>query len=182
MDKEDAKFFDDMPPAMKVTDFLKFEQCYTEIIAAFENKSENNHLLLQSKLYELCNMILSEHKQKNSIKSSTTKVSPKVIERAIEYIENNYMNQISLKEISAFANYSPIYFHKAFKDYMGITPHQYLEKKRLDSARILLLTSNLSMNEIFERCGFTSHSYFDYKFKKTYGITPSTFKKERYTP
>lgn len=181
MNEEDASFFEDMPPAMKITDFMKFEKCYAEIIAAFENKLDNQHLLLQSKLYELCNMILSELKLKTSIKSSSTKVSPKVIEKAIDYIDTNYMQQISLKDISAYANYSPIYFHKAFKDYTGTTPHDYLEKKRLDTARLLLLTSNLSMNEICENCGFTSHSYFDYKFKKTYGVTPSTFKKERYT-
>lgn len=181
MDEETADLFDTMPPVIKITDFDKYEKIYREIINIYENALYDKPLYAQSKLYELLDIIQNEMKLYSYEFSTSTKILPEIIEKAKIFIENNYTHPISLKDIAQSVRYSPVYFHRAFKECVGMTPHEYLEEKRLEGAKLLLLTSDYSMNDIFEKCGFTSHSYFDYKFKKAYGITPSTFKKRRYT-
>ena len=84
-------------------------------------------------------------------------------------------------DIANSVNFSPIYFHNMFTSYVGKTPHAFLLEKRLESAKLYLLTTNMPMNDIVEKCGFSSHSYFDSLFKKAFGITPTEFRNQKYS-
>ena len=107
--------------------------------------------------------------------------TPDAIKKAMDFMENNFHKQILLQDIAEHVNLSPTYFHKLFKSAVDITPQKYLAELRLSNAKMLLLAKNYSIEEVAERCGFSSLSYFDYQFKKTYGISPVGFRKQKYT-
>ena len=98
----------------------------------------------------------------------------------IAFINENYSRQLALKDIAAGVNFSPSYFHKIFSEFVGKTPHDFLLEKRLETAKTYLLTTDYSIDEIINRCAFSSHSYFDCAFKNAYGITPSEFRKRKF--
>ena len=71
------------------------------------------------------------------------------------------------------------YLVHAFKQYKGISPISYLIKLRIKHAKDLLITTNNSIAQISESCGFSSQSYFSQVFRKETGMTPNEFRKSR---
>jgi AraC-type DNA-binding domain-containing proteins len=95
---------------------------------------------------------------------------------AINYIKINYKNIITIDDISEIVHYSKYHFIKIFKNYTGSNPHEYLNIYRITKAKELLLTSDLSINEIATAVGFFDSNGFRKRFKKIVGITPSEFR------
>lgn len=175
MDPQAAAFFSHMATVTKVTDFERYEQIYIEIIRLYESQNKDSQLMLQSKLYELLDMVYRDSKLDSVI-------APNTIKMAIEYMEKHFQKRILLKDIANHVNLSPTYFHKLFKSATHVTPQQYLMDLRLSNAKNMLLTKNNTIEEISEICGFSSISYFDYSFKKAYDISPMAFRKRKYMP
>lgn len=99
------------------------------------------------------------------------------LKEAIAYINDNLDQNLSLAEIAAIAQMSPHYFASLFKQSMGIAPHQYVTKCRVEKAKYLLAKQELSVTEISLVVGFQSQSHFAKVFRKYIGVTPSVFKK-----
>jgi len=101
------------------------------------------------------------------------------INKAIDFIEANLHNPISLEEIAVAANFSKFHFNRLFHTAVGETPFQFVSRIRLEKAASLLQSiPNSSIAEIAHRCGFTDKSIFSRNFKQLYGISASQFKKE----
>ena len=99
--------------------------------------------------------------------------------RAKKYIDKNYAHDLSLPVIAGAANLSPVYFHRLFCEYYGLTPAAYVRNVRIMAAKELLLSTDLCIAEIAERCGFSSQAYFGCRFKETVGETPLLYRKNR---
>lgn len=80
------------------------------------------------------------------------------------------------KDIFKIPPYSKQYTIKKFHKYLNITPSQYLNKKKVDKAIELLLSTELSILDIAFECGFNNVEYFDKIFKKIIGLTPLRYK------
>lgn len=93
-----------------------------------------------------------------------------------EYIEQNYQNKITLKEISNIANVSQKHFCRMFKNALDASFTQYLISVRLFNAAKLLLTTDDSIINISEKCGFGSISHFNHKFKEFYNYSPKEYR------
>ena len=179
-DDETAEEMKNVSSVTSVIDYTALKLCYTDIIRLYES-GENRALMLQSKLYELFDMILREQDINKRIDGKTNGIFPDIIRSSVDFINNNYHRSITLKDIANSVNFSPIYYHNMFTSYVGKTPHAFLLEKRLESAKLYLLTTNMPMNDIVEKCGFSSHSYFDSLFKKAFGITPTEFRNQKYS-
>ncbi|MNN44959.1 HTH-type transcriptional activator RhaS [compost metagenome] len=94
------------------------------------------------------------------------------IERLEGYIQDNLARRISVAEMAQVACLSPSHFHAQFKDSVGLTPHQYLLKTRLDRAARLLRESDQSLVRIAEECGFSSQSALTTAMRRYLGLTP----------
>lgn len=99
------------------------------------------------------------------------------VKKAINFIDNNYCTEISLKVISKYVHLSPIYFHGLFEKEVGLTPRKYVTEKRIEHAEKLLEISDMKLADISAECGFSSQSYFTDIFKKAVGSTPSEYRK-----
>ena len=99
-----------------------------------------------------------------------------IIDRAKEYINENFRRDISLDDVSREVDISPYYFSKLFKQETGKNFIEYLTEIRLKNARELLQDSRLSIKEICAQSGYSDPNYFSRIFKKYEGVTPSEFR------
>lgn len=96
------------------------------------------------------------------------------INKAMRYMNNNYMQSTCIKEIAYNINMSESRFCQHFKKIIGITPNQYLTKIKLEKAKKML--ESLSVTETSFNLGYQNISYFIMIFQKTYGLTPKQYK------
>lgn len=179
-DTELKPHLDEISSFLKVSDYTLYESCFKEIIRLYESDDRGSVFLLQSKILELMDMMLTDSKVTRRMNKASTSVAPEVLYKAINFMEQNCDKPIALKDIAAAVNFSPTYFHKVFTLSVGKTPHEFLMEKRISMAKMLLLTTEDSIERIVEKTGFSSLSYFDYSFKGRVGITPSDFRKRKY--
>ncbi len=111
-----------------------------------------------------------------NIQSKREEKSNSIIEMSRTYIKNNFNKDISLDDVSRAANISPYYFSKIFKEGTGENFIEYLTNIRIDKAKELLSTTELSMKEICSMCGYSDPNYFSRSFKKNVGVTPTEYK------
>ena len=100
------------------------------------------------------------------------------IERLERYVQDNLARRISVAELASQACLSPSHFHALFKDSLGLTPHQYLLKARLDHASRLLRSSSLPLVRIAEECGFSSQSALTTAMRRYLGLTPKGLRRD----
>lgn len=103
----------------------------------------------------------------------------KTLQAADKYIREHYQEDLDLSTLAAQCNLNPSYFHRLYTAAFGITPAKRLLSCRIAAARMALLAENLSIAEIAEECGFSSQTYFGYKFKEVVGYTPLQYRKMR---
>ncbi len=100
------------------------------------------------------------------------------IHSIINYINENIERKITLKEIADSQNLSTYYLSHFIKKNMGMTFQEHLNNIRLDKAVNLLSISNKTITEVSYESGFSSTKSFNKLFKKTYGCTPSEYRKQ----
>lgn len=99
-----------------------------------------------------------------------------MIERSCEYIENHYMDNISLSDLSVSAGVSKYHFIRMFTKEKGISPYRFIECVKITEAK-KMLKEGLDLVDITYRLGFSSQSHFTNFFKKYTRITPSQYRR-----
>ena len=102
--------------------------------------------------------------------------SNEAIEKAKEYIRQNYRKDLSLEEMSRQMDMSPYYFSKLFKEVTGSNFVEYVTGVRMDQAKKLLLQGKNSIKQICAEIGYSDPNYFSRIFKKYEGVTPSEYR------
>lgn len=102
-----------------------------------------------------------------------------IIRKAVGYMNANCGRDLTLTEVADHVGYSHSHFSKVFKDEMGCGFRNYLNQVRVEKSKSLLLSSNASIAEICDLCGFEDQSYHCKVFKKLVGVTPDKFRKQR---
>ena len=101
-------------------------------------------------------------------------------DRALEIIEQHYMDEdLSLASLSAMLDVSPNHLSACIKKSEGETFINILVRRRMETAQELLLTTDLQIQEIARRCGYTDQHYFSYCFKKYSGTSPVALRRAR---
>jgi len=96
-------------------------------------------------------------------------------EAACEYIKNNYMNDITVADISAYVAIDRTYLYRLFCREKGISPSKYLQKVRLEAAKALMDKGGHSLSDIPKLAGFHNSSRFAVMFKSKYGVSPREY-------
>lgn len=111
-----------------------------------------------------------------NISTKREESSNDAIEAAKKYIENNYTDNITLEDVSREVNISSYYLSRIFKEGTGENFIDYLTGLRMDKAKELLATTQLSMKEICSKVGYSDPNYFSKTFKKNVGVTPTEYR------
>lgn len=108
-------------------------------------------------------------------KTENRRIPSKILD-AINYIQTNLHAPITVVQLAERASQNANYFSRIFMDYTCERPLVYLQKKRIERAQYLMLSTSLPLSEIATETGFESLSYFSRIFKKTTGQSPSHYK------
>jgi AraC family transcriptional regulator len=100
------------------------------------------------------------------------------LRRAIDFIEENLGEPISLSDIARQAGLSRMHFAAQFRRATGLTPHNFLVLRRVELAKRMLCNTRLELVEIAARVGFRSQAYFTTVFRKSTGVTPSSWRRD----
>lgn len=100
------------------------------------------------------------------------------IKEAFSYIEQNFQNDISIEDISAFCGLNRSYFGKIFRENTGKSPQDFLISYRMTKATELLKLTSLSIGDIGNAVGYPNQLHFSRAFKNTYGISPRQWRNE----
>ena len=95
----------------------------------------------------------------------------------MNYVQENYMNPISLTELSSTLNYSLSYISRKFKQEVGTTFNEYLQKTRIEQSCRLLKNTTNSVETIAELVGYNDVKFFRKIFKYYIGIAPLQFRR-----
>ncbi len=109
----------------------------------------------------------------------TSNQDPRVIDTA-EYIRHHISEVVTIESLAQRACMTKDNLIRIFKREMGITPMRYINKKKIEMAQLLLVTTDLPVKQIAYRIAFDDHSYFNRLFKKLVGITPLEYRRGQY--
>ena len=100
------------------------------------------------------------------------------MKRVLKHIHEHIADEIDVTEMANVASVTKTYFIRLFKQEFGQTPVQYINRKKVERAQLLLFTSDCSVKEVAYKLGFSDHSYFIRLFRKMTGITPLEYRRQ----
>ena len=132
----------------------------------------------QNKETEICgsnynNVRENRPKRTDNVRNSDEQTTIKYLK---EYVENNYIYDISMQEAAEEMGYSDAYFSKLFKQYFNQNFTAYLTEYRIKIAKELLSNTNHSIKDISRMVGYTDSNYFAKIFKRLVGEIPSKYR------
>ena len=101
------------------------------------------------------------------------------VERATHYFNENYNQNICIKDYAAERHMSDCWFNKTFKKVTKMTPTQYIISLRITNAINLLESTGHNINQIASMVGYDDALYFSRLFKKHTGLSPLEYKRQR---
>jgi AraC-like DNA-binding protein len=107
---------------------------------------------------------------------STDRVRHQAVEHVICTIRKRLDEPLSLPDLANLAWLSPYHFNRVFRQITGVPPFHFLSALRMDAAKRLLLTSNLSVTEVCFEVGYQSLGSFTTHFTRFVGLSPSRFR------
>jgi AraC family transcriptional regulator len=103
-------------------------------------------------------------------------ICKKSVARVIDYIQANTGANISLVEMAQIAGVSPNHFVLLFTKATGLSPHQYVLRARIGSAKLYLKDEALTIADVSRLTGFRTQEHFTKVFRKIVGVTPREFR------
>jgi AraC family transcriptional regulator, arabinose operon regulatory protein len=98
------------------------------------------------------------------------------IGRAAVWLTDRFKEPFHLPTLARQCGLSVSRFSHLFRDRMGLTPGQFLERQRLSHAAHLLRLTSLTVGEISAECGFENPFFFTNRFRRHYGVSPTAFR------
>jgi AraC-like DNA-binding protein len=154
----------------------------TQLSADFENINNGNTMVNKELFYAVAECIVKDQShvfqsfsRLKSVKQETNGRLFNFIYDAKNYIDNNFLEKISIEIITREATLSEYHFIRLFKTVFNTTPYQYIVQKRLDFA-LELLKNQYSISDIAIVLGYTDIPAFSNAFKLHYGFSPRNFK------
>lgn len=159
----------------------RLEEEVNKLINEYKQKAPSYTIALNARLFDILVLLSRSMINKSTshpLQNENRKLySSKKICLAFQYIEEQYQNDIALKDIAAAAGFSEYYFSRIFKEFTGKSLPQYLNERRIKRSEKLLTTHNISIIEVAHATGFSSIATFNRAFKKIKGCTPMDFKR-----
>jgi AraC-like DNA-binding protein len=154
--------------------------------AAFRGEQVIEDEWLEEKLRELLAAMLGtqpavkrETENLPAVRASTREELWRRVNRARDFLHAHLGSQIALADVAAAACLSPFHLLRTFQAAFRETPHQYLNRCRLDRAKFLLEKTRIPVTAICSECGFMSLGSFSALFHKSLGMSPRSWRASR---
>ncbi len=159
------------PSVIKLTKTPDIESLFQSMIPYFDSNKEPAKELMQLKLQAGVYTLLNIDKRFYPALFDFTE--PWKID-ILDYMNENYMYDLSVEEIASFTGRSLATFKRDFKKISPLPPQKWLIEKRLKVARDKILNENKRISDVYLEVGFKNLSHFSSAFKRRFGYAPST--------
>lgn len=136
----------------------------------FRKDIESNGILLQ---------LFSKFLGEGTVSLPIPSGSHQRMTQVFNYINNHLSQKLNVSRLSEIMCVSTDHFIRIFKSVNGLTPNQYIQRKRVERAQTLMLSSDMSIKEIAEEVGIPNLSQFSKLFYKQAGVAPSLYMQQR---
>lgn len=162
--------------AIKIRNKHEIVSKFDELIEQTQKSDIGTLSEISLNIHSILNMLLKSRLYPKDDHSSTSHIEE--IRCAVEFIEEHHSEQITIDDILEKIHLSKFYFIRLFKQYMGTTPYKYLISYRINRSKILLRTTNMSIEEIAHCTGFMDSSNFIIQFKKHTHQKPLVYRRD----
>jgi AraC-like DNA-binding protein/mannose-6-phosphate isomerase-like protein (cupin superfamily) len=146
-----------------------------KIIEAHSEKSTLTEIITSKLITDILTLCFTEAKKEAEYKDTSIAMKLSTIR---SYIDENFMNKISLDLLAEQFYISKFHLSREFKELYGVTIGNYIQLQRINYAKKLLRFSDKSIEVIAYECGISDVSYFNKVFKKSENVTASRYRKE----
>lgn len=142
----------------------------------YKNKDELTEEALRCHTYMLFFLLIRSREGRKTVEAGN-----ECIEKAINYIHENFTSDIALPDVAKLCSLSSEHLSRTFKKETGIGFCEYINLLRLKKAEAMLRQTGagLSVSEVAAACGFNDSNYFSIKFKNMYGMPPTKMKAKK---
>jgi two-component system response regulator YesN len=160
--------------------FLQVKEQMNHLYSSSDIPFPNNAQIIRTVegkyyLYEIILFFTEQFELVISAIGNSTRDS--VLDDILNYINHNYVNNITLENIAPLFGYNSSYLGKIFSKRMGENFNSYVDHIRIEKSKELLLREDLKVYNVAERVGYRNVDYFHIKFKKYVGQSPAEYRK-----
>lgn len=171
--EEESVFLTDKIHTVNLTQKNNVIDKVDKMCRTWSMRSNSYNLILMSLMYSIFadfNIALSMDKQQTKYYE--------MIKPSINFMEEHYYDfDITNEDLARVSNVSTVYFRKIFKKLYGVAPIHYIEIRKIEKAKELLHTEELSITEIASAAGFKDIYHLSRSFKKITGFSPNKYRK-----
>ena len=164
-DEELCRLLQDLPECFVLWQMQELLNIWNQMLIAESAKAPEDRLLINSCTLQIIRLLVQQQKTAANIKTERVSLHQKTLLAVDQYIRKHLDQDLSLNTLAAYSNLSPTYFHSVFTEFFQKTP-----------AKTGLLVRDYSLSALAADCGFSSQSYFCYKFRQITGMTPLEYR------
>lgn len=152
-----------------------------KILAVNNTSTVEGQLEIQGIIIAILQLMLKNYPTPANAVEAIPRRHQAALEAANQYLQEHLDEAVDLANLAKASGLYPTYFHKLFTEAYGRTPVQQQMWHRLQKSMSLLQDDNCPIIEVAQQCGFSSHSYFCYVFKKMFATSPSEYRQRHRT-
>ncbi|WP_208626029.1 helix-turn-helix transcriptional regulator [Paraburkholderia susongensis] len=152
------------------------------IVAELANQTAAGRMYVETASLTLAARLLQKHCDSGACaptESSAHSLDRIRLRRVLDYIAANIADNITLADLAGVAGYSPFHFARTFSLAMGMPPHRYISRMRMERAMADLAAGKLPLAEIALNAQFSSQASFTRAFHHATGMTPKEYRRSR---
>jgi len=172
----DKNIFDiiKVPYSIDAPNAVELKSIFDELLENYANKEFYTSLTLNANILRLISYYLKHTILEKVFLSQSAAIEK--LSQIIEYIDKNLNRSITIENLAAIVHFQPNYFIRFFKKHIGVSPIQYINRKRIDKTKSLLTSTNLTLAEICNETGVGDIHYLSRLFKEHTGFSPAFFR------
>jgi AraC family transcriptional regulator len=150
------------------------------ILSEMTNETATGRMLVETSSLMLAARLAHAHAETELIRLPTLtppRLDDRRLRRVLAYVEEHLAEDITVADLANVACLSIFHFTRAFAAAMGVPPHRYVSRRRLETARAMIATGRASLSEIALDCRFSSQSSFTRAFRRARGMTPAEYRR-----
>lgn len=153
----------------------RLEEC-VQTMLGLDTAAAGNKLLLLGELYAFLGWVAQS--AQGSVRRSR-ETGTEYVELAKEYISSHFQEDLTVAKLARYVGLNRSYLTTVFQNTVNMSPQQYLMRFRMERAAKMLQEGQLSVGEIARSCGYPDPLTFSKAFKRTLGVTPSQFRRNK---
>lgn len=169
----------DFPPVVSVANKAAVNEIFGKLIVELKSNRLTSRLRVKAAILELISVFLEE--LPGSLKAAEPSQELQKIDTVLQYIDDHLADNITVEELARQVYLHPNYFIVFFKSMTGYSPIQYVNQRRMEMAKTLLMQPECNISDVAARVGMQIY-YFSRMFKAHTGLTPSRYRKQSVSP